>query len=81
MQYKKIGAAVALFLAFNAILYKHSFNDDRVMPQKGNLLQSWIFHEAVKKSAGSRVVQAAKSGSVLAQQVVTTHQKEFGIGN
>jgi hypothetical protein len=79
VQFKRIGAAVAIFLALNAILYTHDVTDGRLLPQKGNVIHGFYFREAVKRSAGASVIQAAKAGNILAAQVITTHPKEFGL--
>ena len=82
VQFKKIGAAVAIFLALNAILYTHDVTDGRLIPQKGNVLHGFLFRETVKRSAGAAVLQAARSGKdPLAAQVVRTHSQQFGLNN
>ena len=46
LQFKKIGAAVAIFLALNAVLYTHSWLDERIIPRKGNRLHGFLFRKA-----------------------------------
>ena len=79
LQFKKIGAAVAIFLALNAALYTHSWLDERIIPRKGNRLHGFLFRSAVRSGSGANVLQAARGGNPLAQAVVLTHPKEFGV--
>ena len=79
LQFKKIGAAVAIFLALNAALYKFSWLDERIIPRKGNRLHGFLFRSAVRAGSGGKVLQAAHGGNPLAQAVVLTHPKEFGV--
>ena len=80
VQFKRIGAAVAIFLALNAILYTHDVTDGRLIPAKGNVLHGFIFREAVRTGSGANVLQAARGGSTLAQAVVLTNKEAFGLG-
>ena len=81
VQFKRIGAAVAIFLALNAILYTHDVTDGRLIPAKGNVLHGFIFREAVRTGSGANVLQAAKAGNILAAQVINTNRAEFGLNN
>ncbi len=74
---KKAGAALAIWLALNAFLYQHSWIDDRIIPQKGNVIHGFRYREAVKAGTGLQIVQAARAGNPLAAQVLQTHSKEF----
>ena len=81
VQFKRIGAAVAIFLALNAVLYTHDVTDGRLVPQKGNVIHGFIFREAVRTGSGANVLQAAKAGNILAAQVINTNREEFGLNN
>ena len=81
LQFKKVGAALAIFIALNAVLYQWSWIDNRIIPQKGNVLHGFIFREAVRSGSGANIVRAAQAGNITAAQVIKSHPAEFGLQN
>ena len=83
LQFNKIGAAVFLFAAINAILYTDKWTDGNLIPAGGNVIHTEIIKEMKKRGAAGKtnVAQAAMAGNKLAQQTVITHPTQFGLSS
>ena len=76
VQFKKIGAALAMFIGMNAILYVRAWNDANVIPKRGNVAHQRILH-AVRQggqAAVNETIAAAQAGNPTAAQVIAVEQ-------
>ena len=77
IQFKKAGAALAMFVVLNAVLYRHAWNDPRVIPAKGNVAHQRIIAHAKKGAANVQAtISAAQSGSALATKAIEIQTRE-----
>ena len=83
LQFNKIGAALLLFAAVNAILYTKKWTTSDILPSGGNVVHTAVIKEMKKRGAAGKVnvAQAAMAGNKLAQQTVITHPTQFGLSS